>query len=191
MCNVVCPEGEVFAFEPNPVLSKSLEIMQTDYAQLKVINRGLSNACGTLTLNVPVGMDGHGSFIQNAGSVEKNLIKYDVEVVTLDDYLQKMTILPVKFIKIDVEGFELNVLKGAKKTLINSRPTLVLESYTDEINDFFKFLDYKTYSFFGGDPKDGNIHNYIAVPVEKDINFISTSDLGKILIENAEIFNGN
>lgn len=50
----------------------------------------------------------------------------------LDDY----NLENIGLIKIDVEGFELNVLKGAKQTLINSHyPVLVIESWNPEDGD--------------------------------------------------------
>jgi FkbM family methyltransferase len=50
----------------------------------------------------------------------------DVEVVVLDDY--KFT--DVDFIKVDCEGYELFVLKGAEKTILENKPTIVVEQKT-------------------------------------------------------------
>jgi len=56
----------------------------------------------------------------------------EIEMKTLDQYLFTNKINKVDFIKIDVEGFEFSVLKGAKNTLKDLRPNLFIE--LDDIN---------------------------------------------------------
>lgn len=72
--------------------------------------------------------------ISNSGG---NRIVYDpakntegievVQITTLDNYLESNNIEKVDFVKIDVEGFEYSVLKGAIKTLRKSKPKLYIE----------------------------------------------------------------
>ena len=70
---------------------------------------------------------------------------YDIPVVTLDDYNLKN----VSIMKVDVEGHELNALLGAKKTILTSKPVIVLEVWRkrtnrlQKIKDFLKSVDYK------------------------------------------------
>jgi FkbM family methyltransferase len=67
----------------------------------------------------------------------------NVQVVTIDSY----DIPDVDFIKIDVEGYEWNAIQGAKKTIKNNEPVLLVElkqnnkNYNDIIY-FFKNLNY-------------------------------------------------
>jgi FkbM family methyltransferase len=51
----------------------------------------------------------------------------EVEIRTLDQYVGASDLSRVDFIKIDVEGFELEVLKGAIETLSKHKPTMILE----------------------------------------------------------------
>jgi hypothetical protein len=78
-----------------------------------------------------------------------------VDVVTLDSLpLDK----PVSFIKIDVEGGELDVLKGAEKLLLKQHPALFIETQPSAFaaagiteEDFFNYLrqlGYKNFSPF-------------------------------------------
>jgi FkbM family methyltransferase len=75
-------------------------------------------ACGDKPDRVSLGMpeEGHtGHTVVVPGD--------DVEVVVLDDYNFK----DVDFIKVDCEGYELFVLKGAEKTIVENRPTIIVE----------------------------------------------------------------
>ena len=61
-----------------------------------------------------------------------------VSVVKLDDFKVK----DVKLIKVDVEGYELEMLKGSKKTILKHKPDLFIECATDSIfKDIWKFVN--------------------------------------------------
>ena len=53
--------------------------------------------------------------------------KTAVEIDTLDNSMQKFNIPKPSLIKIDVEGYELKVLKGGRETIIKHRPALFIE----------------------------------------------------------------
>jgi hypothetical protein len=56
------------------------------------------------------------------------------------------------FIKIDVEGFETNVIKGGMETLRKHEPVLLVESLHDkpELVDLVATIGFKPYHFAGG-----------------------------------------
>ncbi len=56
----------------------------------------------------------------------KNFIKYKVQTIKLDSFLKKKKIKSVDILKIDVEGSEYEILKGAKKTLGKNRVKIIL-----------------------------------------------------------------
>jgi FkbM family methyltransferase len=69
--------------------------------------------------------------------------KREVEVRTLDSFN-----LHPDVIKIDVEGAELEVLKGGQNTIAQSRPTLLIEERErPEIRDSVSSLDYLPFSY--------------------------------------------
>ena len=68
--------------------------------------------------------DGNGS---GWGFLSDELGAIAVPVTTVDETVKAMGIDRVDFIKIDVEGGELDVLRGAEKTLLRDRPLLVFE----------------------------------------------------------------
>lgn len=58
---------------------------------------------------------------------EDSFEKEIVRITTLDAYAEEKTLPHLGFIKIDVEGFELNVFKGAFKTLAKFKPAILFE----------------------------------------------------------------
>jgi FkbM family methyltransferase len=113
----------VHAFEPNP---KSLETLKSwGKTKLTIHDIALSNQTGTATLYVPKGLRSNYS---NQGS---SLVLTRTEghgSVTVDTKrLDDLLITNIGFMKIDVEGFEQQVLQGAVETLQRERPNLVIE----------------------------------------------------------------
>ena len=52
----------------------------------------------------------------------------DVEIVTIDEFVEKNNIT-VALIKMDIEGFEYNAVKGAEKTIKDQKPILLISIY--------------------------------------------------------------
>ena len=81
-----------------------------------------------------------------------------VDVLTLDSIAEQDSLQSVDFIKIDVDGHELHILRGAKKMLSISKPVLVVEftpsystSYLDELTAIEQHLRSLGYSAFTDD----------------------------------------
>ena len=71
-----------------------------------------------------------------------------VNIICLDSFCSENNINDKTLIKIDVEGFEEEVLKGAKKFIIENKPDIIIEILSDidpSINDFLKQNDYHFY----------------------------------------------
>ena len=71
-----------------------------------------------------------------------------MELITLDEYLCKIGIHVIDFLKIDTEGHELEVLRGAINVLKNSPGALVMFENSDfhDVNTFFVHIHWKTFS---------------------------------------------
>lgn len=115
----ICTRVE--AFEPNP---KCLDVLKAYNAKnIGTHNEGLSSQSGFLELHIPVvngkEMAGHGS----VNGLNIAHVSRKITVSKLDDYEFKQ----VSFIKIDVEGHELEVIRGAKDTLLREKPNLLIE----------------------------------------------------------------
>lgn len=75
-------------------------------------------------------------------------------IVPLDEFRLKNKLTPPNFMKIDVEGHELEVLKGAIKTISTYKPIILLESFQgryQQVNDFLNGLCYSQIMSLPGD----------------------------------------
>jgi FkbM family methyltransferase len=122
------PSGEVFAFEAQPELGPHLNALKETYRldNLTVVNKGLSSSPATLTMLRTKAGASACSFHDIS---EKNYEKIEAEVITLDDYLSTIEHGSISFIKCDVERHELDVFRGAEKTLKQFMPTLLFEGH--------------------------------------------------------------
>jgi len=78
----------------------------------------------------------------------------------------------VDFLKIDVEGHEIHVLKGAKETLIRCRPLILLEVWHENYEEVKAFLNEVGYKLVDKGFYDWvNAKNFLAIPTE-DLNKI-------------------
>lgn len=121
----VGPKGRVIAFEPHPRnvarcrSNHSLNTME----HVELVPLGLGDSEGKTTMietrEDNAGMNRMAAAAETEGTT--------VRVTTLDVYLRGHTSLPVDWIKIDVEGYEARVLRGAVASIARFRPGLFIE----------------------------------------------------------------
>src|SRR6202022_1062963 len=128
----------VEAFEPNEAASSDLR----DYNSPKINLHGvaLSRSEGERALHVPISAgvvsSGYGSLEPKTLPPSEGITTQIVQTRTLDSYGFK----DVAFIKIDVEGHELQVLDGATDTIARCRPIILLATKTTARSAVFAFL---------------------------------------------------
>ena len=142
----------VVTFEPNPELHWRYERLKLPNVQLERV--ALSDTDGGIAeLAVPISLDDSGlaSIAPQVREKGHDFKSVSVPLRTLDSY----NLTDIDFIKIDVEGHEEAVLHGAKTTLYENRPTLLIEieerhnqGGLKRIVKFLSEFGYKTY-FFG------------------------------------------
>ena len=122
---LVGQSGRVFAFEPIPETYEELNSnIKLNFCQnIKAFNLALGDKDGTISFGVPN--------IDGGSGASSEFLKYSKRVQTtmrhLDDVIKEQKINKVDFIKADIEGGELNMLKGAEKLIENFRPKLLIE----------------------------------------------------------------
>jgi len=117
----VGPSGKVYAFEPVPEI----------FARLKE-HIALNNA--TNVIPVPIALsDEKGTVKMSVAGCGSSFFRHlsgefvEVQVERLDDFVEREGIEKVDAIKIDVEGAELRVIRGADKTIRRDKPILMVE----------------------------------------------------------------
>jgi len=68
----------------------------------------------------------------------KNFTKYKVKTMTVDNFVKKKKIHSIDILKIDIEGSEHDLLKGAKNTLKKNKIKIILVEIIDKKNSYEK-----------------------------------------------------
>ncbi len=151
------PDAQIFAFEPNPNTYNLLKISLQD-KNITIKNLGLSDNSGSqLLYTYPQNQtSSHSSIYGSAISAihrSADSCSFECQFDTLDNFTETLRVDKIDFIKIDVEGAELNVLKGAAR-LISNNQINALQFEFNEMNvisrtflkDFYDLLP--QYSFY-------------------------------------------
>ena len=119
------PKGQHTAFEPIPQMFKKLLVNY--HNKVKVFPYALSNRSGITHFNVVTDSPAYSGLQRREyKTADPQIESIEVEVHKLDDVLQTRH-FTIDLIKIDVEGGELDVLKGATQILSTDHPTLIFE----------------------------------------------------------------
>jgi FkbM family methyltransferase len=125
----VLPQEQIYGFEPIPELNKRLKVL---FPKANISSLALSNKCVNTQFKIPKINHTHlltrgtlnTSFLE---ANEQGSITIDVQTDTLDSFTSKNNIQRVDAIKIDVEGHEHEVIKGALCSFKAYMPVLIIE----------------------------------------------------------------
>jgi FkbM family methyltransferase len=122
----------VVAFEPNTQnYSRLMENLTLNRMEnVRVFKVGVGSGSETRTMVTSPLMPGFASV--DAGSVEKSSrasVAEEVSIIALDEEIPRAGLPAPDFIKIDIEGWEFEALRGARNTLESLRPALFLEMH--------------------------------------------------------------
>ena len=145
--------GHLYAFEPIPELFNYLEKGLAGRDTFKVYSFACGDRQSVKRIKLPINNGqlsmGSASFINSF----KDFETIPVKIISIDS----LKISKVNFIKIDVEGFETLVLRGAIKTIERNRPVILVEidwnmgnNYFPELKKIIAELDYAVMALTGG-----------------------------------------
>jgi FkbM family methyltransferase len=178
------PKGYVIAFEPSPRERRRLHlhIRLNGCRNVETEDCALGETEGTAQLHLVLGTDsGCNSLRKPAVTGQTELIPVRIE--RLDRVLQQRRIGKVDFIKLDVEGAELSVLKGATE-LLHRRPRPVIFAEVQDIRTepwgypakrivrYLCDLDYRLFQVFPGE----NLEEIDMEQEKYDGNFVAIPD---------------
>lgn len=127
------PEIEIHAFEPSSELHSLIDLNCQD-ANLKIYRGAVGDSEGEVTFFVnPNSQQTNSCNFEAVAMVseEESIEKRTVPVTTLDSYRSKEAIGKVDILKIDVQGFEGAVFRGAKSLLPSVRQVFLESTWMD------------------------------------------------------------
>ncbi|MCH2213161.1 MAG: FkbM family methyltransferase [Fuerstiella sp.] len=157
--------GNLFLFEPLPEL---VELLKARFGRRAVFSFALSDRESQEEIRIPVI---GGLRYDTRASLEPSVMESgqtavqvtEVSLQTLDGFVRAAGIQDVGFIKIDVEGHEMSVLKGAQHTLAKMQPLLLIEieqrHHKQPIDSIFRQVCDLGYQGFFFDPAAGGLRN--------------------------------
>ena len=147
----------IFAFEPSSYVYSILKLTASRFKNVQCFKLALDSTNGTTTLNMPLKKSGAIRVgLSHIGEVsEGDYLQESVETKLLDDFAEEMKCDAIDLIKIDVEGAEFEILKGANRILTEFRPFWFVEvseskgRFNNSGNDTFKkFMDANYAAFY-------------------------------------------
>ncbi len=149
------PGSRIHAFEPHPKTFASLQ-QRAAGPHTTLVNMAVSDSSGTMQLHDFAEADGstQASLAQaSVGMFDHDTVSHTVQVTTIDAYMAKTGIDAIDLLKIDTEGFDLNVLRGAKGALDRGAIKAIQFEFIPAdiamrvtMRDFFEILhDYKLF----------------------------------------------
>ena len=169
----------VIGFEPNPT-HFAIAAENCKGAPIQLFNAALGSRRDVIKMT-DVTIDDAGNYGETKQDDEGTI---EAQCITLDS----LNMPEISGMKIDVEGFELGVMKGAEKTIDKYRPVIFYEALNLDWTGCFDFLSNKGYkqywvaclntplkadTFIPKDPNNdpgfgsGGVTNIVAIPAEK------------------------
>jgi FkbM family methyltransferase len=126
--NLAVQKGcKVYAFEPMPdAISYLQELKDSHGEQMEICPYALADKCGKASFHVQ-NFDLLGaSMLENNNTIDKD---YEVEVTTIDTFVEQHHIERVDYIKADIEGSERDMIIGARRTIQKYHPKISICTY--------------------------------------------------------------
>jgi len=180
-------DGHIIAFEPQEELADHLPAVARIFGirHFELHRCALSSQQGSMTLTRPRNNWGGASLEEKNGETDT----FPVEVKRLDDVMADHPHRPVRFVKCDVEGHEIEVFRGGERFLTEDRPDLLFECHgaADPDCPVFHYLHsigFRGYCFYRGltpIERFPEIHDRVHPKARRDFIFLfDTGEIGPV-----------
>ena len=156
---LVGQRGQVIVFEPGPNNLPYTRANLRAKPNVRLIETAVADFSGKASFYLDDYTGQNNSLLSDYSRFDENLTNagmrgqmtksvVEVDCTTLDEFVAKLTVPPPSFIKIDVEGAELAVLRGMQRTLRAENVALMVE-VTEQASAVYELLTsagYKAYS---------------------------------------------
>jgi FkbM family methyltransferase len=167
-----CPNSQYYCFEPNKNTFKKLKHSLDKHNNINLYNLGLGEKEALDFLYSPT--NDINSTLSSNNNIFNDSIKQEVKNTTIDNFLHDNNINQIDFLKIDTEGTEFNILKGAINTIKNQKVNIIQFEFNHMnrfsktfMKDFIKILeDYTLFRLLPNSFLELDSHNYKPVHLE-------------------------
>lgn len=178
--------AQIFSFEPHPKTFNVLKNNCQNNSNITLFNCALSSEKGKLELFDYKSKDGssHASLSSEIFSTVHNseITSHQVDVSTVDSICKENNVKFIDFLKIDVEGYELDVLKGTNKMIESNKIKYIQFEFTQlntttriYFKDFWEVLSekYKIYRLLPNDLLEIKIYDPTSNEIFGYQNFVA------------------
>lgn len=152
------PNAIIYAFEPVPHIFNALQehiLINEMESNVHCLRSVVSNQLGEISFHVPHKNLSSGSLdLTGFANLPGSIIS--MPSITIDSFSESEGLQKIDLIKIDVEGFEVDVLSGAIKTMSRDKPVIICEclpgANADGIEELLKQYGYRYYHLLPDGP---------------------------------------
>jgi FkbM family methyltransferase len=125
-------KGRVYAFEPGTYARSVLRVALylNGLRNVAIVPMGLGEAAGLGLMTLPVKRPGsYGFGLAHLGQHDRpgEIRQEAIALTTIDDFARLVGLQRLDFIKADIEGWEMHLVRGGRETLRRFRPVMMLE----------------------------------------------------------------
>ena len=172
-------QGKHFAYEPIPSIFEKLHLKYGNSCVVK--NLALGNKTGKTSFNHVVSNPAYSGIKKRAYPKDEKIVEIEIPIDTLDNQLLNEE--RVDLIKIDVEGGEFDVFKGAVQLLRKFHPVVVFEHglgaadfYNANPKELYDFLEKNNYCLY-------TLHSFI-----ENLVYLSKEEFIELFNSNKEYY---
>jgi FkbM family methyltransferase len=137
------PAARVYCFEPSKTAFETLTNKYGSKENLVLVNKALGSSCGSRVLHVSKSSELN-TLVLNSPRIEQFCGIETVEIDTIDNYAANNNVHRIDILKIDVQGWELEVIIGARSQLENHRIRFIFSEvgFFESDRDMTQFVDF-------------------------------------------------